>query len=165
MKFIIILFTIIGLSSQLPELSEVRVAYKEAAQNKTKVNSFNDLLINITKEDKVSLIAYKGAALTLVAKYAATIKEKKAGFIEGVSYIEYAIEKNPNAIEPRFVRLGVQENSPKILKYKNNIKEDKLFLIKQFKNISSSDLKNHIKDYILQSKVFTDEEKSVISSQ
>lgn len=164
MKFLLVFLTACSLFILSLDLSSVRVAYKEAAHDKTKVETFNLLLKNVTKSNNVALVAYKGASIALKAKYAETIKEKKEGFFDGVSYIEFAIEKEPNAVEPRFVRIGIQENSPKILKYKDNIDEDKLFLLKQYSNISSSDLKKHIKDFILQSTVFTDEEKLTINN-
>lgn len=157
-----ILFLTISMSFQAQEMSIVRESYKVAAQDITHLESFYDMMEPITKSDHVALVAYKGAALALQAKYAKTIKEKKDGFVDGVSYIEYAIEKEPNAIEPRFVRLGIQENAPKILKYRGNIEEDKAFLLKQFEHIGSKNLKGHIKDYILQSKLFTEEEKESI---
>ncbi|MCX7551450.1 hypothetical protein [Xanthomarina sp. F2636L] len=165
MKFLTLFLSIISFFTLSQNLSEVRMAYKEATQDKENMLVFYNMLKDVNKENNVSLVAYKGAAIALKAKYSETLKDKKDGFIEGVSYIEFAIEKEPNAIEPRFIRLGIQENTPKILKYKDHIDEDKLFLLKQFEHISSENLKGHIKDYILQSKVFTDEEKSVISDQ
>jgi len=164
-KFLSVFIFIIGLFTLSQNLSDVRVAYKEAAQDQEKVLTFYNMLSNVTKESPVALVAYKGSAIALKAKYAGSLKEKKDGFTEGVSYIEFAIEKEPNAIEPRFIRLGIQENTPKILKYKDQINEDKLFLLKQYQYISSENLKGHIKDYILQSKVFTDEEKQILISQ
>lgn len=163
-KLLSIFIFMTGLFTLSQNLSEVRVAYKEAAQDKEKVLAFYDMLIDVNKENNVALVAYKGAAIALKAKYAETLKDKKEGFVEGVSYIEFAIEKEPNAIEPRFIRLGIQENTPKILKYKDHIEGDKLFLLKQYQYISSENLKGHIKDYILQSKVFTAEEKRSISN-
>lgn len=157
---ILLLFT----SFQTLELSDIRQSYKTAAQNEDQVLAFYQKLTTVSKNDSAALIAYKGASIALKAKYAKTLKGKKNGFIEGVNYIEYAIETNPNSIEPRFVRLGIQENTPKILRYKDAIPEDKTFILKQFQYISSNNLKNHIKDYILQSEIFTTEEKSVISS-
>jgi hypothetical protein len=164
-KFIIAFLTTCFLFIFSQDLKEIRVAYKEAAHDKTKIETFNLMLQDITKNNNVALVAYKGASIALKAKYAETIKEKKEGFFNGVSYIEFAIEKEPNAVEPRFVRLGIQENSPKILKYKDNIDEDKLFLLKQYQTISSTDLKKHVKDYILQSNIFTEEEKITINTQ
>lgn len=146
-------------------LPEVRDAYKEAAIDKTKVEYFSNMLSNVTKKDDVALVAYKGAAIALKARYSETLKEKKDGFIKGVGYIEYAIETEPNNIEPRFVRLGIQENTPKLLKYKSNIDEDKQFILKQFQYIKSKNLKNHIRDYILQSELFSEEEKQTITNQ
>ena len=165
MKFLAVFIAILSLFTLSQNLSEVRLAYKEATQDKENMLVFYNMLLDVNKENNVALVAYKGAAIALKAKYSETLKEKKYGFIEGVSYIEFAIEKEPNAIEPRFIRLGIQENTPKILKYKDQIAEDKLFLLKQFQYISSENLKGHIKDYILQSKVFTDEEKLTISNQ
>ncbi|RSK41390.1 hypothetical protein [Mangrovimonas spongiae] len=152
-------------TTQNLDLSKIRETYKEAANDSTKVEAFYNSLQSVSKKDHVALVAYKGASIALKARHAKTIKEKKSGFVEGVSLIEYTIEKEPNAIEPRFIRLGIQENSPKILGYNKDLDADKTFLLKQFKHIRSSNLKNHIKDYILQSKVFTDEEKNVISTQ
>lgn len=165
MKLLNILILVLYINVLSIDINTVRVAYKEAAQDSTKIESFNQLLTSISKNDDVTLVAYKGAAITLLAKNEKKIKDKKDLFTEGVAFVEYALGKSPNNIEIRFIRLGIQENTPKILKYKGNIEEDKLFIIKEFKNISSSNLRNHIKDYILQSKAFSDEEKSVFSGQ
>lgn len=164
MKYLIIGIVTFLFNIQALELSKVRKDYREAANNKEKVDDFYSAMQSVTKTDNMTLVAYKGASIALKARDSKKLKDKKEGFIEGVSFIEYAIEKEPNNIESRFIRLGIQENTPKLLKYKDDIEGDKLFIMKQFPNISSSDLKSHIKDYILQSDIFTSEEKSVLSS-
>ena len=163
MKLVFTFIAVLCLNISTLDLGVVRIAYKEAAQDKTKVAAFSELFSHITKQDNTTLVAYKGASITLVAKHAKRIKDKKSGFTEGVAYVEYALKKEPNNIEIRFIRLGIQENTPKILRYKSNIEEDKQFIFTHYKNISSIALKKHIKDYILQSKAFSDEEKAVIS--
>jgi hypothetical protein len=163
MKLLNVLILAISITVLSLDVSTVRNAYKEAAQDSSKIQAFSKLLTNVSKNDDVTLVAYKGAAIALLARNEKRIKDKKDLFVEGISYVEYAIEKAPNNIEVRFIRLGIQENTPKILKYKGDIEEDKQFILKQFKNINSSNLRNHIKDYILQSKSFSDEEKSVFS--
>jgi len=163
MKFIIILISAIIINISSLDINLVRGAYKEAAQNEAKVEDFYKLLEKITKKDDVTLVAYKGAAIALLGRQEKKVKDKKKLFMEGVSYVEYAIEKSPNNIEVHFVRLGIQENTPKLLNYKDNIEEDKQIILEQFKYINSSNLKHFIKDYILQSKAFSDEEKTVIS--
>lgn len=163
MKLFIAFLSVLVLNIQTLDLETVRKDYKKAANDKTKVDAFEASLSNVAKQSSVELIAYKGAAVALKAKYAKTIKEKKSGFIEGVTWVEYAIEKSPNNIETRFIRLGIQENTPKLLKYKDNIQEDKLFILKQFMYIKSSNLKTHIKDFIKQSSVFSEEEKNSVN--
>lgn len=161
MKFLVFLITLLTLNTLSLDIKDVRVAYRDAAHNDDKVTAFNNLVASVTKNDDVALVAYKGAAITMKAKIGGSIKEKKEFLKEGVSYIEFAIEKAPNDIEPRFVRIGVQENTPRIVGYKDNIDEDKAFILKHYSNIKSTDLKNHIKDYILESKLFSDEEKQI----
>lgn len=161
MKISILLFSFL-ITLQSLDLETVRAAYNEAAKDKTKVEAFHNLLSSVTKNDKAELVAYKGAALALLAKYTVGLFKKKDAFTEGVALVDYAIEKDPKSIEARFVRLGIQENTPKFLKYKANIEEDKNFILKNYQNIASESLKRNIKDYISQSLAFTDEEKSVI---
>ena len=163
MKLFHVLLLVVSVNLLSIDINTVRDAYREVAQDNSKVEAFSTLLSNVSKKDNVVLVAYKGAGITLLAKNKKKIQDKKSLFIEGVSYVEFAIENSPNNIEVRFVRLGIQENIPKILKYKSNIEEDKQFILKHFKDISSYNLRNHIKDYILQSKTFSDEEKSVFS--
>ena len=162
MKFLGLFIVSFFITVQTIDFNAIRLTYKEAAQDRAKIETLYNSVSKVTKSDKVELVAYKGAAMALIARGAATIKEKKEGFINGVSMVEFAIEKDPTNIETRFIRLSIQENTPKLLKYKENIEADKHFILKQFKTIKSSSLKNLIKDYISQSKVFTNEEKSVI---
>lgn len=163
MKFLIILISALNINITSLDINIVRDAYKVAAHDSTKVDAFYKLLLEITKKDEVALVAYKGASIALLGRQEKKVKDKKKLFMEGVSYVEYAIEKSPNNIEVHFVRLGIQENTPKLLNYKDHIEEDKQIILKQFKYINSSNLKHYIKDYILQSKAFSDEEKTVIS--
>src|SRR5699024_11238863 len=60
------------------------------------------------------------------------IKDAKAG----KNHIEDAVKADKENIEIRLVRLIIQENTPKIAGYKENIKEDKEFIIKHFKSRS-----------------------------
>ena len=145
------------------DLETLRLAYKEAAHDDAKIESFYTLVNHITKEDNTLLVGYKGAAIALAAKKEKTIKTKKEMFVEGTSYLEYAIDKTPENIELRFIRIGIQENTPKLLKYKDNIEEDKTFILNHFNAISSKNLKDHIGDYIKQSKVFSETEKQSLN--
>lgn len=162
LKFISLCLILVQLNVQSLNLNKVRDLYRDAANDKTQVASFYELLSDVTLKDGTALNAYKCAATMLTARHAKTIKAKKDGFKKGATNLEAIIANDPNNIESRFIRLSIQENSPKILKYNTNIEEDKLLIIKQFSNIKSKTLQKHIKDYVLESKSFSDEEKALI---
>ncbi|WP_067149969.1 hypothetical protein [Pseudotamlana agarivorans] len=162
MKFLLALFFGVFISVQTVDLQKTREAYKLAAQDANKVNAFFNDLQGVTKKNRNELVAYKGASIALMAKSAKTIKEKKEGFMEGVNLVEYAVEKDTSNIEVRFIRLSIQQNVPKILKYNQEIESDKAFVIKHYNEIKSSHLKMHIGDYISNSKKFSDADKAAL---
>lgn len=142
------------------ELPTVRQNYIEASKNQKNTEEFYSLMENYNKDNK-TLLAYKGASIAMKARYAKQIKQKKNLFVEGIKILENALKSDPNNLEIRLIRLSIQENSPKILKYKNNIDEDKKLLLSNF-NKQNQALKEYIKDYIVQSNGFTDKEKKSI---
>lgn len=146
-----------------PSLSEVRDLYIKASDSEEVAKKFYLKLESITKNDGAVLVGYKAASLTVMAKHEKKIKDKKVYFKEGALLLEYIIKKRSNNIELRLIRLSIQENAPKLLKYKMNMEEDKLFIFNQLKNVKNKGLKNHIKGYVSQSNAFTTEEKTVIS--
>lgn len=145
------------------DISEVRQLYKEADLSEQNATNLFDKLESITISDDKVLLAYKGAVTSMTAKYEKGIKQKKDVFKNGVSLVELAVASEEDNIEIRFVRLSVQQNSPKFLNYNKEIEEDKKFILHYFNQISSSKLKAYMKDYILHSNNFTEEEKNVIS--
>jgi len=155
--FINLFFILVNLN-----ISDVRNNYKEAVTSKSKANSFNEYLKEVTKNDDKRLVAYKGAAIALSARYLKTAKEKGTVFKNGIEWVEFAIEKKPLDMEVRFVRLSVQQNSPKFLGYNKEIEGDKNYLLTNFNAIQSKEFKQYLKSYILDSDKFTAEEKSRI---
>lgn len=157
----IVLF--IGITAMLLKLdiTSVRTAYKAAVLSKSEAIAFHEKLQKVTKQNKKTFVAYKGAAITLIAKQQKSVKQKKELFKEGVALVEYAVKKEPNNIEIRFIRLSIQQNIPKFLKYHKQIDTDKAFILKHLKTVKSTDLKKYITSYILQSKHFTEEEKKL----
>jgi len=147
------------------DVSEIRSDYKHAVKSKTKAFELNSKLESISKNDKKVLVAYKGAVISITAKYKNSNKLKSTTFKSGVSLIEYAVENEADNIEIRFVRLSIQQNSPKFLKYNKDIEADKKFILNNFKNIRSNEFKDYLKGYILDSENFTKDEKNVILSQ
>lgn len=150
-----ILISFLFLTTQ--ELPDVREHYYVASKTKQNAEQFYKLLSNYSKNNSV-ILAYKGASITLQSKFASGLKQKKQLFIEGITLVENAVKNSPESAEIRLIRLSIQENTPKILKYKANIEEDKKIIIDTFDKLPQ-DLKVYIREYVNQSKIFTEKEK------
>ena len=118
-----IVIFLLGLFS--PSLTKVRTDYKKSFNSKEVTLQLNKYLAEVKKTDKKLLVAYKGAVLILMANYSKVIKEKKTFFKEGATLLNFAIIEEPTNVEMRCLRLSIQENAPKLLKYRANKIEDK----------------------------------------
>ena len=157
--FLIILFL------NIPKLGQVRDLYRQADASKKQSESFHVLLKDVSMADGPTLMGYKAASEALLSKYAQGIKNKKEEFDVAVSQLEKIIKNNPENIELYFIRLSIQENAPKILKYHNNINEDKSFILSNIERIDDKDLSRYLQDYVLHSNTFSAAEKSVLSER
>ena len=151
MKAVLIFFAI---TISFFNFSIEKKTYYDALSSKT-VEPL-DLMINQLEKEKSSPLnsAYKG---TLIAKKAGFVKgagEKLKLFKAGVKLLEDEIKKDPKETEYRFLRLTIQENCPKILKYGHNIEEDKAILYKNYKSLSK-ELQQVISDYAKTSDVLS----------
>jgi len=146
-----------------PNVSEVRKDYVNAIQNKDITFQLNKELTQIQKTDNKVLVAYKGAVLTLMAKFAENRSDKKKYFKDGATLINFAVSEKPNNVEIRYIRLGVQENAPKIVSYRKNKEEDKQFILEHYKEVSSKEVKGFIRNFVKESTSFSEVEKSLIN--
>src|SRR5690606_37140217 len=115
----------------------IRSAYLKAVESAEITAQLGGELAKINSSNKPVLLAYKGGVSTLKAKFAKSRSDKKEFFKEGVSLIESAVKADVSNIEIRYIRMSVQENSPRFLGYHKNIDEDKEFILKNYKTISS----------------------------
>lgn len=158
MKSLILFFSLFVFFAT-PELSEVRKQYTNAIESRENAQKFHKLLEDVSKQDSKTLIAYKGASIALQAKFSPKKEDKKKQFIEGTQLLDFALKNDSNNLEIRLIRLSIQENTPKIMKYKANITEDKQFIVSNFSKQSTS-LKDFVRVYLKQSKVFSASEKA-----
>lgn len=159
--FLSIVFAITFSVFQSYNLPDIRKMYVASSNSKANTNTFYDFMNKYSKNDE-TLLAYKGASIALKSKFTSGLKQKKEGFIKGVTILENVIKVNPNNIEARLIRLSIQENTPKLLKYKGNIDADKKQILYLF-NKQSLDLKEYIKKYASQSLVFNTAEKQQLN--
>ena len=98
-------------------VEEIRKAYTSASSTKEHTAQFYQLMQGVSTNTPL-LQAYKGAALMMYAKQSGKLRQSLK---EGKALIESAIEKEPENIELRMVRLSVQEHLPKIVPYRSDI--------------------------------------------
>ena len=109
-------------------------------------------LQQLEKEKTSSLIlAYKGALIAKKASFEKKATQKIKLFKTGVTLLETEITKSPKKIEFRFLRLAIQENCPKILKYNQHIKNDVAVITAGYPKLNK-ELKKIILDYAKSSK-------------
>lgn len=159
MKFLV--FLLYSLSLFGPNLDEIRKNYPLANENQEAALKMYTAISGITDNDKPILIAYKGGLSTILAKHSNSIKDKKRFFKEGVALLELAVEKDNDNIEIRCIRLGVQENSPRFLKYKDAIESDKQFILDNFSSETSPEIQAFVRGYVQLSEAFSDSEKQL----
>lgn len=158
--FLIILALFVSVLATSQDIGKIRSQYPEAVKSEEISSKLNKELSNINSSSNPVLLAYKGSALTLKAKFVKDRKDKREFFKEGASLIESAVKTDPQNIEIRYIRLSVQENAPKVLKYNKAIQEDKDFILKNYATISSKNLNDIIKNFILSSESFNETEKT-----
>jgi hypothetical protein len=95
---------------------------------------------------------YEGALLMRKADKVRGPKKKLGFFKEGRIKLETAILADADNTEFRFLRLAIEENAPKIVKYRNDIEKDKLIIQKNFKTLPQS-VQHAIINYCKKSKV------------
>ncbi|TJZ61910.1 hypothetical protein FAZ15_05165 [Sphingobacterium olei] len=144
------------------DLSTIRADFEKAENSKANTEHIYNLLKGYDKGDPV-IQAYKGAVYSLQARYATEKNDKKELFVAGVKDIEAAVENAPNNVEIRLVRLIIQENTPKMLKYKMDIETDKKMILANF-SAQNTAVKGLIKRYATKrSAVFTASEIDKLS--
>ena len=155
-----VFFFLISFSVFSQDVTVLRKEFVGAASSKENSEQFINTTSKITSSSKPSLMAYRGAALIIQGKYLPKLEDKKKSIKAGVALLDGAVSKDPQNIEIRSIRMGVQENTPKIVKYRGNIEEDKAFILKNYSEISSAPLKAFVEGYIRNSKTFSAEEKN-----
>ena len=96
--------------------------------------------------------AYEGAMTMKKASLAGGPDKKLSLFKSGRKKLEEAIQKDSSNIEFRFLRLIIEENAPKVLGYKNDLKKDSEYIRKSYKTLPKS-VQQVIEGYSKKSKV------------
>lgn len=162
MKLLTVLFTFLYFTSLATvDIDQVRDTFSEVKEDEQSIKELYEMLQPIDRSDSKTLVAYKGAATTMMAKFAKGIRDKKNYFDQGRELIEYAISQDPNNVEIRLVRISVQENAPRILGYHGEIEQDREFVINNYQKVKDAGAKKFIRGYVSKSESFSDEQKQL----
>lgn len=160
MKVIIMIIFLVhmGTSEAQINLDSLRLAYPQAITNKNLCQKY------IEKLEGNSLnpieIAYLGAFQAIWAHHTKNPMDKLSTFKRGKKNLEAAVAQFPQNIEIRFLRLSIQQNSPRILGYKKNFEEDKRFVLNNTSKIENRNLENLIFNYFKNSDDLNSKNKS-----
>ena len=160
MKLLFSFGFVLFMSSNL-DLQEVRKMYAVVAKSETDATEFITKMESISLNSNPTFVAYKGAATILKSKLEKKVAVKMSRFKEGAKLIEMAVANEPENIEIRLIRLSIQENVPLIVGYRKNKKEDKTFILSHYKEQSNS-LMQYLKNFMVQSKSFSEIEKQTL---
>ncbi|MFB9078156.1 hypothetical protein ACFFLS_17405 [Flavobacterium procerum] len=160
MKLLVSLFLWISFATT-PDLASIRKIYPDVAKSETNAKEFIEKLSAVSNNDEKILVAYKAASILVDSKFEKKIGEKIDRFKEGAKLLEATIKSDPSNIEMRMIRLSIQEDVPAITGYKKNIKEDKKFITTHYAAHTGA-LKEYLKDFVLQSKSFSEKEKQFV---
>ena len=144
-----------------PDLAAIRKMYPDVAKSEANAKEFTEKLAGIANSDEKILVAYKAASILVDSKFESLIGSKISRFKEGAKLLEATLKSDPNNIEIRMIRLSIQEDVPGITGYKKNIKEDKKFITAHYAEQTGA-LKEYLKDFVLQSKSFSEKEKQFV---
>ena len=126
--------------------------YAAMAANKLELLTSQEGLIK--QGDFPKKEAFEGALLMRKAGLLTKTQEKLSVFKAGHKKLESAISKEQTNPEYRFLRLMIQENAPKVVKYRDNIKGDGEFIKANYRQMPVETQKALV-DYSKVSKVLT----------
>jgi len=117
-----------------------------------KIGEVNEELLQLNSATLNEKEAYEGALMMRKGGLEKVPAEKLKFFKKGRIKLETALLKDSDNGEYHFLRLTIQENAPKIVKYRSELETDKQQIKKSFKNLSSV-VQQAILDYSKSSKI------------
>lgn len=157
-------FLIVLISFLLPankSLIEIRSLYHESIYSSEKSKEIITYFENEQAKTPIEM-AYEGASRMVRAKHVFFPHDKLSTFQKGKILLEEAVKKEPKSIEIRYLRFSIQLGSPSFLSYRQNLTEDRKYLIEHYKEIQDSDFKIRLKDFLIKEAKLSIEERKII---
>ncbi len=149
-----ILMVFVGKSTAQQKFEKAAFYDVMASGDVAAIDNQLDIVNNATISTKEG---YEGALLMRKASKVNPAGKRLKLFKEGRIKLETALQADNENTEFHFLRLAIEENAPKIVKYHSDIDKDKAIVQKNFKNLSPS-VQHAILDYCKKSKVLKAED-------
>jgi hypothetical protein len=144
-------------------IEEARKLYAGSMESKETCETAYARFAQVESTASPLLVGYKAAITVAMSKHQKVAKEKIAYFNTGKKMLEEAIGGDSDNVELKFIRYTIQVNCPPALKYNKNLDTDKAFIIDNLSSVKNASVRKKIKEYFLQSKHITAEEKQKIN--
>jgi hypothetical protein len=136
MKFLIFLSLTVFTFNANSQLDRKAIYSALASDSKEVVQKQLDGIQTIKESSEVK--AFKGALQMKAAQFQKISKDKMNLFNAGKKVLESEIKSNDGNVEYRFLRLLIQENAPKQLKYNGNIDDDVMTIVAGYSKLKES---------------------------
>lgn len=114
--------------AQYQSLSELRAQYMDALHDCEFAPTVYDVFTKV-KNPSGKVLAYKGALEAIMTKTTWNLFKKISYLNKSEESFKAAIEKSPNDLEIRFMRMAVQFEIPEYLGYSKDIETDRAFIV------------------------------------
>ena len=134
---------------QTLDIHQIRELYHRAAEVKQDARKLNNLMFQVdTAAGAPVLICYKGANEMIQAKYTLNPVNKLEKFNKGKDLIKKAFSRDTLNLEMRFIRFSIQSNLPSFLGFRDNLEQDKRYLLNNTKTSKDPELQEMIFNYL-----------------
>jgi hypothetical protein len=171
-KIMLILLTFIASKAMASshDLDEYRTMMGTAYKNESAAKEFYTNTRNITSNSSALLLGFKGISELMMCNHVVNPFTKLSFFKKGKNLLEQALVKEPNNPELRFMRFCTQVNTPSVLAYNTDLKQDKTFLLNYIRSQEKTtpkqdeNLYKHIIIFLKESKYCSSEEKLYLNN-
>lgn len=161
MIIIILIFLVTNFSYAIydDKKDEIRRLYFYSVESEDTLKKFEKYLSKLNHEfDRNFLLAYQGAYLTLVAKHSINLYTKYYRLKDGLELLNKAIQKDPDNLEFRFIRISILNYVPSFLGFDDLFVKDydkaiELLKLKDFRLVNKDTQKGIIEFLLRSSKV------------
>ncbi|KGE12774.1 hypothetical protein [Sphingobacterium deserti] len=161
-SLIVVLATIIvdETNAQTVSLSQIRKDFKIGHKDGDKCKQHLESLGK--HADSPVELGYEAAYHMFMARHTGNPIKKMSYFKDGKKMLEKQIANNPNNVELRYIRLCIQYYIPSYLGYRDNIEEDKDFLMNNLYKLNDKEAKELLYTYLKGAKMYSEKELALL---